>query len=340
MIGISFYLRDANAADRLRHAGRLGVKAAFTSLHIPEESGDLVEHAKQLLALAHSLGIAVYADVSRSTLGHLGIGTFEQLTELGVAGLRLDDEFALETTVRLAKTFRIALNASTVFATELRSLLDSGLQPEQLIGWHNFYPRRETGLDDQFFRKQTELFRSCGIPVAAFVPGAGEKRGPLFEGLPTLERHRTADPYAAAVELWRGGVDTVYIGDPDPGEGVLERMTAFQQTGRLVLRIYSDTLGSGEYRLRPDLGRDVLRFMDTRSAVPIPPQETLARPRGTLTRDNELYGRYCGELQIARTDLPADERVNVVGRVCPADLPLLDLLEPGAKVYLEAIPHS
>ena len=48
----------------------------------------------------------------------------------------------------------------------------------------------------------------------AFIPGDGEKRGPLYEGLPTLEKHRYMRPLEAYLELVQDcGVDKVLIGD-------------------------------------------------------------------------------------------------------------------------------
>ncbi|MBH8607631.1 MupG family TIM beta-alpha barrel fold protein [Thermoactinomyces sp. CICC 10521] len=334
MIGVSFYLNDPLAGKRLEEAHSKGVTRAFTSLHIPEESGDLAGRAKMLLQTAKEMGIDVYADVSRSTPQHLGIGRLEELSELGVTGLRLDDYFDHETMVCLAERFQIALNASTLSEADLQRLLDSGIASEQLIAWHNFYPRRETGLDERFFRAQTDRFRQYGIRVAAFVPGRGEKRGPLFEGLPTLEKHRELDPFVAAVELFRDGVDEVYVGDPDAGEGLLEQLVAYAFDRVIPLRIRTSSLAGGEYQLRPDFARDVLRLMDTRSPGPVPPANTTARPRGTVTMDNDKYGRYRGEVQIVLRDLPADPRVNVVGSVFPEDLPLLLLVQPGQRVFL------
>ena len=46
---------------------------------------------------------------------------------------------------------------------------------------------------------------------------------------------------------------------------------------------------------------------------------TIARKKGSITIDNELYGRYAGEMQIATHDLPVDEKVNVVGMVVEED---------------------
>jgi hypothetical protein len=332
VIGISFYLNDPLAEARIALAGKMGVKRAFTSLHIPEESGDLASRAKMLLQTANELGLEVYADVSARTPTHLGLSGLQDLKSLGVIGLRLDDFFDSETILDLGKDFKLALNASTIFEDELSALLEGGLKEKQLLAWHNFYPRRETGLVESFFYSQNNLFKRYGIPVSAYIPGDGEKRGPLFEGLPTLEQHREGDPFLAALDLFQSDVEDVYIGDPEVSENLLNRLLDFDQGQFISIRI--EGFQEGEFRLRPDFSRDVLRFLDTRSTDSIVPENTCARPFGTITRDNDRYGRYRGDLQITLCDLPADERVNVLGTVVKDDLPLLSFLKPGQKIKL------
>ncbi|WP_144550280.1 MupG family TIM beta-alpha barrel fold protein [Bacillus sp. X1(2014)] len=332
MIGISFYLNDPLAEERIRFAGKMNVRRAFTSLHIPEESGDLAGRAKMLLHAAKEAGIEVYADVSARTPAHLGLDSLFSLKSLGVIGLRLDDFFTNETILELAKDFKLALNASIMFEEDVRVLLEGGLQASQLLAWHNFYPRRETGLAYSFFQEQNELFKRYGIPVSAYIPGDGEKRGPLYEGLPTLEDHREVDPYRAALELFRAGLEDVYIGDPEVSEDLLKRLNDLDCHQRVSVRI--EGFQDGEFRLRPDFSRDVIRLMDTRSSDSVVAANAVARPLGTITRDNDRYGRYRGEVQITLHDLPPDERVNVVGRVVEADLPLLSVLQPGQLVKL------
>lgn len=332
MIGISFYLNDSNAEEHIALAGEKGVKRAFTSLHIPEESGDLASRAKKLLQTAKDHGIEVYADVSARTPAHLGMDSLYDLKLLGVVGLRLDDFFEHETIISLAKYYKIALNASILFEDDLRKLLDSGLKPDQLIAWHNFYPRRETGLAETFFHKQNELFKRFGIPVSAYIQGDREKRGPLFEGLPTLEKHREEDPFIAAMELLSAGVEDVFIGDPGVSESLLERLIECDSNNCITLRI--EGFQEGEFRLRPDFSRDVLRVMDTRSSKAVAPENTMNRPKGTITMDNDGYGRYQGEVQITVRDLPADKRVNVIGRVVTEDLRLLSLFKPSQTIKL------
>lgn len=313
-------------------AGKMGVKRAFTSLHIPEESGDLAARAMTLLTCAKEAGIEVYADVSLKTPGHLGLDSLFDLKSLGVSGLRLDDFFENEMILKLAAEFKLALNASILFEDDIRALLDGGLKAEQLLAWHNFYPRRDTGLSDSFFQKQNELFGKYGIPVSAYIPGDGEKRGPLFEGLPTLEEHRDLDSFMSALELFHYGIEDVYIGDPEVSETLLRKLIDFDEHNIVEVRIKG--YQEGEFKLRPDLSRDVLRFMDTRSAEPIPPENTKARLTGSITIDNDRYGRYRGEVQITLWDLPADERVNVVGSVIEDDWLLLSYLKPGQKIKL------
>jgi hypothetical protein len=333
VIGISFYLQDGDAEKQILHAANSGVKRAFTSLHIPEETGDLVQRMSELLKLANRHDIELHADVSLKTLDHLGINRFEDLSSFGIKGIRLDDGFDYETIHALAGVFSLSLNASTLTEKELQTVLESGIAPERLIAWHNFYPRRETGLDDKFFHKQNQLFKKYGIHIAAFIPGTGTKRGPLYDGLPTLEKHRYIDSYAAGIEMMQH-VNEVFIGDPGTDNGLLEKLSAYKNQNILVINVESTKLTSGIYQLRPDLSRDVHRLVDTRTTSKIETENTIARKIGMITMDNDDYGRYRGEIQICRRDLAADNRINVIGQVEEDDLPLLDLVQPGQKIKL------
>lgn len=329
MIGISFYLNDPLAEQRIIEASQKGIRKAFTSLHIPEERGNLASKASKLLKAAKACGMKVYADVSMKTPRHLNVESLEQLSSLGVVGIRLDDFFESNRMIELSKCFHIAVNASTILEAELESLIANGLNAKRLIAWHNFYPRRETGLDKDFFRTQTILFKRYNIPVCAFIPGVGEKRGPVFDGLPTLESHREIHPFAAAVELYKLGITDVYIGDPDHGKELLEKLIKYDKDKILPIRIYSAVLEEGINRIRPDLSRDVLRIMDSRTNESVAQVNTVERQRGMITMDNSLYGRYCGEVQVVLRNLPADERVNVIGTVNSEDLQLLSYIQPG-----------
>ncbi|MBT2616020.1 MULTISPECIES: MupG family TIM beta-alpha barrel fold protein [unclassified Bacillus (in: firmicutes)] len=333
MIGISFYLQDPHAETQIIHAANLGVKRAFTSLHIPEEKGDLVKRMIRLLKLAEDYGMEIHADVSLNTLDHLGINKFTDLRPLGIKGIRLDDGFGKEMVISLSKVFSLSLNASTLNEDELLAVLGGGVEPENLIAWHNFYPRPETGLEEVFFHEQNRMFKKYGIPIFAFIPGAGSKRGPLHEGLPTLEKHRLMNPYAAGIELIQH-VEGVYVGDQGTEDNLLENLTAYENLKILTVRVESRLLESGLYKLRPDVSQDVFRLQNTRVTANVEPSNTAARSLGSITMDNDAYGRYRGEVQICKRDLGANHRVNVIGRVIEEDLPLLSLLKPGQTIKL------
>ncbi|KAA0563015.1 DUF871 domain-containing protein [Bacillus sp. CH30_1T] len=334
MIGISVYLSDEAAEERILRASSSGIKLAFTSLHIPEESAYSREHVSHLLSIFKRDGFEVFADVSKNTTALLGLSHLEELKELGVTALRLDDGFTAEEMVTLSRHFQIAINASTVGERELREWTSNGLETGNMIAWHNFYPKPETGLDQDYFMKQQRLFEALDIPVYAFIPGDEEKRGPLYKGLPTLEDHRDQNPYTSALQLRHCGVQGVFIGDPGCSQELLGKLADYDQEN--VIELSYEGLGEieGEYQLRPDPGRDVYRLLETRTNGDAPPSNTVERPRGTITQDNNLYGRYKGEMQIVRNDRKKNPAVNVVGRIREEDLDLLELLEPGQKIRL------
>ncbi|MCC5802211.1 MupG family TIM beta-alpha barrel fold protein [Rossellomorea vietnamensis] len=335
MIGISVYLSDEDAEERILRASSSGVKLAFTSLHIPEESGISPKRVRDLLSLFKREGFQVFADISKKTPAMLGLHHFEELKELGVTALRLDDGFTTDEMLDLSLQFRIAINASTVGKKELQGWIESGLATENMIAWHNFYPKPETGLDEEYFLGQQNLYDTLGIPVYAFIPGDEKKRGPLHLGLPTLEDHRKQNPYVSAVQLKRWGVTGVFVGDPGCSEELLGKLVRFDQEEVIELSYSGSGEIEGEYGLRPDSGRDVFRLLDTRTESGVPPQHTGERPRGTITRDNDLYGRYKGEMQIVRRNLGNNPAVNVVGRIRTEYLDLMELFVSAQRIVIK-----
>jgi hypothetical protein len=350
-LGQSFYptLGIADAERHLEEAIRVGCKHLFTSLHLPEARVDDWQMVRRLLARAARAGMTVAADISRESLDKFGASPddLSPLAGLGVRVLRLDHGFTAEETVRIMRGnggFAFQINAGTTTQEDVEHWAACGVAPEKLIAVHNFYPRPETGMSLRFYRRQNRMFRRFGMKTAGFIPAHREPRAPLFAGLPTVEAHRRALAALAAAELAAEGLtDLVYFGDPAPGE---EAWTAalLAAGGTIPLRVrWLEPLPE---ELRPllaqthacprDEAERVIRsakgrlFARERGIVPAP-RNTLERPAGTVTIDNGRYLRYAGELQVTRIDLPADERVNVLGRVVPEDRELLRLIGPGTR---------
>ncbi|MEA1011767.1 MupG family TIM beta-alpha barrel fold protein [Bacillus cereus] len=353
MIGVSIYLskkRVEKQEEWLKVAKENGFSSIFTSLHIPEDDPNTYKELIQILgkqALENEMELMV--DVSPKSLHHLGISyeNVEELLEWGITGLRMDYGITPKEIASVSHKMQVALNASTITEPFWKELLAENIRVDRVEAWHNFYPRPETGLAKSFLQKQNQYLHECGIKTMAFIPGDREKRGPLYEGLPTLEKHRNMRPLEAYLELVQEcNVDKVLIGDIS---GSLESVQeiAIASNGIIPVR-YQSFINDSEvlkvveqvHTNRLDPARDVIRSVESREGnkIVLQPMHTIARKRGSITIDNELYGRYAGEMQVVVHDLPVDEKVNVVGMVVEEDVCLLPFINAGRKFQL--IPNE
>ncbi len=334
--------RDFTAADynyllAMRNAG---LTTVFTSLHIPEDDQKVVlKRLAELTKWCQNLETDIIADVSEKGLEQLGIALDnEKLVEsLGLTGLRVDDGVSAATIAKLSQKMPIALNASTINEDDITALREHGASFENLQAWHNFYPRPETGLDANWLEQKNNWLHQMNLETMAFVAGDDVLRGPIHAGLPTLEKQRGENPLAATLELKQLGCDHIFIGDPSLTPDMINCFKNYTKKKIITLHVNENLpeLFNYEWHNRPDVARDVIRLTEGRSRqfFNTDPQTTVSsRPKGTITCDNKLYLRYQGELQITKRDLPADERVNVLGQVVPQDLPLLDLIRANQKI--------
>jgi len=351
MLSFSFYLFQPieQIEETFQLAAQLGAKQLFTSLHL-SKGQELRERKKldHIGRFASRYGIGVVADATPAVIARLSADTDTGavLGRWGIVGLRLDDGFSWDEMVQLSKQMKVVLNASTITEHEIQELASRQIDWGDVEAWHNFYPRPETGLSGVTLMKQNQVLRQSGIAsIGAFVPGNAQKRGPLYKGLPTLEDHREADPIYAYMELIETyKVEKVFVGDLSVSNDVPERM-AWVRQGIIPIRyrpIASArwlSLVETVHTNRRDAARDVIRSAESRRTLAWP-QEALhsmdpaPRPTGSVTIDNERYGRYAGELQITLTDLPADDKVNVIGRVISEDVPLLRHIHGGRPFCL------
>ncbi|QPA32336.1 DUF871 domain-containing protein [Thermaerobacillus caldiproteolyticus] len=353
MLGISIYLSSQTMKKNevwIHKAKTFGFRAIFTSLHIPEDDPGVYKDLLRTIGNeAKRHGMELIADVSPKSFQYVGIRPCDLsiLVDWGVSGLRLDDGFSAEEVAQFSQIIKVALNASTISEEELQLLKSHRLHWDNVEAWHNFYPRPETGLSKDYMIRKNERLRQFGIgTIAAFIPGNKEKRGPLYKGLPTLEKHRNIEPVYAYLELVRDcDIDKVLIGDISMTDETLRRMSEVHK-GIIPLRykprvVQEDMLSMIEtvHTNRLDPARDVIRSIESRSSILWPddllaPSNTVRRRKGSVTIDNTLYGRYAGELQITLADLPQDEKVNVVGCIIEEDLPLLSYVKEGQAFRL------
>lgn len=332
MLGFSVFLNNIDAAY-MQQMKEAGFSEVFTSLQLPNVNDADLARLGELCAANH---LRLTVDIHPALFEQFSI---EKLQAFGVHQLRLDDGFSVEQMISLSTAFHIILNASTVTHTELAQLL-TNVPAARLAAWHNYYPHVSTGLSEEFFKQQNDLFKQYDIPVAGFIPG-DDYRAPLFEGLPTLEKHRHFSPFASYLDIVEH-VDLVLVGDYRLNDTSLKQFELFTQQQTILLhtsleRGYED-LHAARFHNRPDCAADVIRFLESRQTKrQVTPSISTARPIGTVTIDNEHFGRYEGEVQLVKNPLTSDTRVNTIGHIIEADIPLLKLIGANQALQLEVI---
>ena len=341
-LGYSLYLSSLAAqCSALGGCSNPGT-AVFLSLHISEEFDD--SYCSRAENLCHDLaeqGFRLIADVSVKTQAQFGCSDLVELAKkLRLWALRIDYGFSVEEIAAMARKIPVVVNASTVSAEDARCIASGG---QQVFAMHNFYPRPETGLDEDYLLESTRALQVAGLKVLAFIPGDAVRRGPLFEGLPTLEAHRNVLPSAAFVDLsQRFGVDEIFLGDPGISEreaGFIER---YCREGIICVPAVLDEkyqhLYDRVFTCRVDSPKWLVRFQESRTysctGNAVEPGNCIPRQKGCITIDNVNYGRYTGEIQLIRAPLKADSRVNVIGAVPENAWLLLDCIRGGQKFAL------
>lgn len=354
MFGFSIFLNEALTADMLTYMQEMkeaGFKGIFSSIHIPEDDdGPIKERLKRLGAFAKENQMDLVIDISGNALSKLGLN-FEDVSPLiswGITGLRMDYGISNQTIADLSQQLTIALNASTISQKDLMELKAGQADFTRMEAWHNYYPRPETGLASQEFNHQNQWLKDNNFTVMTFVPGDEKLRGPLHQTLPTLEKHRASNPFVAAIEMDKVfNVDKIFIGDPQVAASVLALFKTYIQDGVISLparRVKGQTDQESalikqqveslakRHNNRMDAARDVIRSAQARldKKFPVEPVQTfLERPIGSITIDNEQYGRYAGEVQITKSNLQADKRINVLGHLQAEYTDLVNYCGPG-----------
>lgn len=308
----SIYPTDAPEVrdDVVAQAGAQdGERLVFTSLHIPEAEG-LHAYGAYLRRLHEERGFTFCGDVSPGTLDALGVGIDDLglLRRWGVTCLRIDFGFGPGEIRRIARSgdFAIAVNASTADEELIQAL--AGLR---LVGWHNYYPRPETGLSVDYYRSQCALFAEHGLQNYAFLPGEIAFRAPLFAGLPTIEnqRHRNAWRNYVMLRALFPEVEVVCAEGP-LAQDHLRWIRHFEATGEVTLPLVGvdpavEFLKHRSWKLRVEDSEVSFRVDGTRETrQPARLLNADERVRGSLQMDLPGYGRYCGEIHLMRTDRP------------------------------------
>lgn len=352
-IGLSLY-PDSSDFEKdkvyLEKAGKLGFSRVFMSmLEIGDDKEAVFRKFSRVIGYAKELGFEVALDIAPGIFDALGISydDLRYFAELGADGLRLDVAFDSSKEALLSYNpygLFIELNMSNDVA-----YLDNILtyQPNRpfIYGCHNFYPQKGTALPLDFFISCSERFKKEGIRTAAFVNSQAGKLGPwdINDGLPTLEIHRTLPIDVQAKHLFATNlIDDVIIGNAyasDEELRALSEVNRYQVDFRIEVSagindVERDILFDNQHVRRGDITARMIRSTAVRKIYENrenPPHDNQGEfTRGDIVIGNDLFGKYKNELQIV-LEAHTDERKNKVGRICDAELLLLDYINPWSK---------
>jgi len=349
-LGISIYPEHGTLEEQLKYikmASENGFKRIFTCLiSVGDNIEESINDFKVLTSAAGEYGMEVIADVSPDVFEALDIDYRDMslFKEIGLTGIRLDLGFSgveESTMTHSSEGIKVELNMSQG-TRYLDNILSYQPQKSQLIGCHNFYPHRYTGLSVDHFIKCSEQFKKEGIRTAAFVSSNHAQFGPwpVSEGLPTLEHHRSLPVLAQAKELFNTGlIDDVIIGNAYASEEELKQLGAMNKeclTLNVKLHESITELMKTIVLNEPHFNRgDVSEYMirSTQSRVKykneaFPCINAVAIKKGDVLIESSLYSRYAGELQIALKDMDNSGKTNVVGRIVDEELHLIDAVLP------------
>lgn len=333
MIGISIYLSDIDY-NYLDKVTQIGIRFMFTSLQIPEENiPNIYETISQILSYSRKHNISLIPDVSPDTFTKLGLkeNDFLGLKKLGMDTIRLDYGFESLDLGMLSDMFTLVINASVIDEEFILKMQKQGVDTSKILAMHNYYPKTETGLDADYFLHLNKIYEKYDIHTLAFVEGDVKKRFPLFEGLPTLEIHRGVNPYVAGLDLMnKYKITDVVIGDNQASVESLRLLKEYEVKNIITIPVIWDKeyreLLNTELKVRKDISTPIIR-LNTPRIPNVRPTHTGIRSRGSITIENDLAGRYGGEVHILKKDMPVSKQSNVIGYIHPAYLGVIDILQ-------------
>ncbi|MDR1605708.1 MAG: DUF871 domain-containing protein [Streptococcaceae bacterium] len=359
-MGISIYPeRSTFDKDKayLDLAHQYGFKRVFTSLlEINGEKDEVIAGFKKPIAYANSLGMEVMVDINPGLFEQLGV-SYDDLSffdEMGADGVRLDLGFTGAEEAKMTRNpygLKIEINMSQG-TNYVDNIMSYSPNPDQLLGSHNFYPMRYSGLALDHFIACTKKFNKYNLNTMAFVNSHDATFGPwpFNDGLVSLEAHRDLSIATQVKHLkLLGGINDITIANAYASEAELKAMSEAFLAAEPALKIVPSeaitaneriVLFESEHSYRGDRSEYILRSTMTRvwhKDKAFPAHDTRDIKRGDILIGNVDFGQYKGETQIALKDMTNQGQINVVGRISDDELFLLDYIKPWSGFTFEEV---
>ena len=356
-LGVSIYPEKTTIEkdkEYLSLVSEHGFERVFTCLlSVIKPKEEIVAEFKEIITHAKELGMEVILDVAPAVFQDLGI-SYDDLSffaDLGADGIRLDLGFDGMKESRLTYNefgLKIELNMSNNIEY-LPNIISHQANKNRLIGCHNFYPQRYTGLPYDFFIECSNRFKRHGLTTAAFVSSQHGTIGPwdINDGLCTLETHRDLPIQIQAKHLWATGViDDVIIGNSYASEA---EIIALGNLNRELLELditLLDNVTETEENVildemhfrRGDISEYMIRSTEVRKKYKdydFRPGSSDEVQKGDVIIGNNDFGKYKGELQVVLRETPLDNRKNVVAKIVDEEQFLIDYIKPWSSFKLK-----
>lgn len=348
-IGFSVYPAHAKLEQNLAYidkANQYGFKRIFTCLlSVEGDKEKIIDEFKKTIAHANHYGMKVVADINPSVFQYLEVdyNDLRIFKDMGLYGIRLDNGFTgYEESVMSYNKFGLKIELNMSAGTKyIDNIFSYQPNADNLLGCHNFYPHRYSGLGYRHFMNCNEQFKSFRIRTAAFVSSQSASFGPwpVNEGLCTLEEHRNLPIQVQAKHLFSTNlIDDVIIANAFASDEELEavsRIDPYQMTLKIqpedgISDLERDIIFNQPHFNRGDISEYMIRSSKSRvkDGSGFKPNNTRDIKRGDVTIDNMLYKNYTGELQIALRNMKNSGNTNVVGRIDDEELFLIDCIKP------------
>ncbi len=356
MLGISIYPYKEKTDETLGYielASKYNFKRVFTNLLMIEhgKEEEVLESLKISINHARKCGMEVILDLNPAVFEQLNI-SYHDLTffkEMGATGVRLDSTFdgLVESLITFDDSqldLEINISNDTYY---LENVISYQPNMKRIIGCHNFYPQRFTGLDYDYFIKCSKKYKKMGLRTAAFVNSHSASHGPHIytDGLCTLEQHRDLPIEIQAKHLIATGlIDDIIVANAYASEEELMLLSRLRDD-QIEIDI---TFSSGATQLEKEIILDNQHFnrgdinsYSIRSTFiklkyqdrSIPEHNVKEKVEfGDITLGNDSFGQYKGEVNIVKKRMPnAAHEKNVIARITEDNQFLIDYIKPWTK---------
>lgn len=358
-LGISIY-PDKSSIDDMKayidKASKYGFKRIFSNLLLPNKSKkEIVTTFKDIFKYSKDRDFEIIVDTNENIfkMFDIKIDDLSFFRNIGADGIRLDGGFSNMQKARLTynkENLKIEINMSAV-EHAIDNLFDYSPNRFNLLGCHNFYPQRHSGISLDFFNRNTIKFNQKKIRTAAFICSQNNNAygpWPITEGLPTLEMHRDL-PMDVQLKhfIAMDSIDDIIISNCYPSDEELNKIKNISLTEPTLSVELEDKLPDVMKKIvldtdlfyRGDVSDYIIRSSNTVAEfededIPQFNQKEYIEKGSIIVNANE-YKQYKAEFQIAKQTFKNTGKSNVVGKITDDEIFILDFLKPWQKFNLK-----